>query len=168
MQLYRGYGKHRGYGKRQAGATAIEFAILFTVFFVVLYGVIAFSLPLAIQSALQHLASEASRSAIKVDGKGLTAEEYETNLKAFLTDELNQSKSWLPRAWYNGCNGPDDFVTVDSDTATICIRYRGPDGNPNYNDSPIAPVLVLPVVGTVPRTPDVLEGRSSIQVSPSR
>lgn len=156
-------------GKRQIGATAIEFAILFTLFFVVVYGVVAFSLPLAIQSSLKHLAAEAARATIRLDAKGSSAEEYEMALKSYLTAYItDQHNTWLPPTWYMGCNGPNDFVTVQNTMATICIRYRGPNGSPNYNTAPIAPVLVLPLVGALPRTPEVLEGRSSIQVNPSR
>src|SRR5699024_2071999 len=43
--------------QRQSGAVAIEFALLFLVLFAVLYGTIAFSVPLAIQTSLKHLAA---------------------------------------------------------------------------------------------------------------
>src|SRR5699024_1961206 len=91
--------------KRQSGAVAIEFALLFLGLFAVLYGTIAFSVPLAIQASLKHLAAEAARSAIRVEPSG-SDEEVGNHLQNYLQSYLStEGRSWVPRQWYTGCEG---------------------------------------------------------------
>lgn len=143
--------------QRQSGAVAIEFALLFLVLFAALYGTIAFSVPLAIQASLKHLAAEAARSAIRVESSG-SGEEVKSFLESYLNSE---ARTWLPRDWYTGCAG-NDFVALGPSQVDICISYQGPQGHKNYNEDPIIPILNLPGIGPVPRLPNSLQGRSSV------
>ena len=44
-------------GKKQKGAAAIEFALVFVIFFAVLYGVISYSLPLLLVQSFRPSAA---------------------------------------------------------------------------------------------------------------
>lgn len=50
--------------RRQQGATAVEFGIVFPVFFMVFYGILNFSLIYTARLSLQHAAEEGARTAL--------------------------------------------------------------------------------------------------------
>lgn len=50
--------------RRQRGATAIEFAILFPMFFLILYGIITYGMIFAAQQSLTLAATEGARAAL--------------------------------------------------------------------------------------------------------
>lgn len=50
--------------RRQAGAHAVEFALIFPVFFALLYGTLAYGLIFAMRLGLQHAAEEGARAAL--------------------------------------------------------------------------------------------------------
>lgn len=51
--------------RRQAGAHAVEFALIFPVFFILLYGTLAYGLIFAMRLGLQHAAEEGARAALR-------------------------------------------------------------------------------------------------------
>ncbi|QLF93154.1 hypothetical protein HW090_08105 [Pseudomonas sp. ABC1] len=138
--------------RRQRGATAIEFVVLFGVFFGVLYSVIAYSVPLLLMLTFQHMAAEAARSAIAV------APGHEEKIEAHISSTFQ--RSWLKR-WYGPCSqGTYGQFDADRRRLTVCVGYSVED----YRTAPIVPVLQLPLVGSIPRLPARIEGRSSIQL----
>ena len=50
--------------RRQRGATAVEFAIIFPLFFVICYAIICFGMIFVIQQSLTFAASEGARAAL--------------------------------------------------------------------------------------------------------
>lgn len=87
--------------KKQRGAIAIEFAVLFVVFFVTLYAIIAYSIPLLLTLTFKQLSSDAGRAAIKVD-PGLADAEYTEVISNEVTRVIDAS--WLPSDWVSGCS----------------------------------------------------------------
>ncbi len=90
--------------KKQEGAVAIEFAMLFILFFTIAYSLIAYSLPMALVFSYKHLSTNAVRQALRVD----PTQDWEEYMTAVST-EVNRvvNNSWLPRNWYDGdCIAP--------------------------------------------------------------
>ena len=50
-----------GLPRKEKGAAAIEFALVFVVFFAVFYGVVSYSLPLLLMQSFNHSTAEAVR-----------------------------------------------------------------------------------------------------------
>lgn len=95
--------------KKQQGAIAIEFAVLFVVFFVTLYAIIAYSIPLLLTLTFKQLSSDAGRAAIKVD-PSLADDEY----ARVISDEVARviNASWLPSDWRTGCTKAKDTANL--------------------------------------------------------
>lgn len=76
-----------GLGKRfccsEAGATAVEFAIILPVFVALLFGVFEFSRMMFVSSSVQHAVDRAARLAV-ID-PDVTASEIETEISNFLS-----------------------------------------------------------------------------------
>src|SRR5690606_36691626 len=90
--------RHQGkFGlRRQQGAVAIEFAVLFMVFFAVLYAVIAYSIPLLLTLTFNHLSAEATRAAVRIDpASGLAASKQ--SVSKLVQDTV--ATTWLSRSW---------------------------------------------------------------------
>ena len=56
-----------GLPRKQKGAAAIEFALVFGIFFAVFYGLISYSLPLLMLQSFNQAAAEGVRQAMSVD-----------------------------------------------------------------------------------------------------
>ncbi|HEU4709219.1 MAG TPA: TadE/TadG family type IV pilus assembly protein, partial [Methylophilaceae bacterium] len=48
---------------RQAGAAAIEFALLFTLFFAIFYALVSYAITMLLQQSFTHAAEEGARAA---------------------------------------------------------------------------------------------------------
>lgn len=151
--------------RNQHGAVAIEFAVLFGIFFAVLYAIIAYSMPLLLMLTFKQVAADAARATIAVDP---AAEgNYAVNLENRVQEII--AGSWLDKTnWHASCDtggqepsGQGYSVLADNGrTLTVCIRYK----SVNYNSDPIVPALELPVIGQIPRLPELIEGRSTIRL----
>lgn len=149
----------------QRGAVAIEFAVLFSIFFAVLYAIIAYSLPLLLLLTFKQVAADAARATVAVDP---AVENYRDNLEAQVRAEIE--KSWIANTeWYTHCppsdnesSGDDGYskLAANGRTLTVCIRYT----SDNYDDNPIVPALTLPIIGQIPRLPQLIEGTSTIRL----
>ncbi|CAA2108414.1 TadE/TadG family type IV pilus assembly protein [Variovorax paradoxus] len=79
----------RATARRQRGAYAIEFALVFLIFFGVLYGIICYGLLFAFRMGMQNAAEEGARAALR----------YQPTLQARqdrARTVAEQSVSWLP------------------------------------------------------------------------
>ena len=56
-----------GLPRKQKGAAAIEFALVFGIFFAVFYGLISYSLPLLLMQSFNQATAEAVRQSMSVD-----------------------------------------------------------------------------------------------------
>lgn len=145
-----------GKKKREQGAAAIEFALVFTVFFMVFYAIVGYAMPLLMLLTFNELSAEATRRAVRVEpGEG-----FEQRVATQVNNVLNES--WLPADWRQSCygqNGPFYKLLTDEDgrpVLEVCIQY-------DYAAKPIIPVIELGGV-SIPSVPDVLKGKTSIQL----
>lgn len=182
-----GRGQRRLGRRRQQGAVAIEFAVLFMVFFAVLYAIIAYSIPLLLTLTFNHLSAEATRESIKVD-PAIGSSAYAQAVSKVVQDTVEHS--WLPESWRGSdrCDPPTDtglqwaplegstyaflaterLGTVERMQLHVCLqREYSPDGDPKTNG---AIIPTLPLFGGIPSLPKdengdtFLRGRSTIRL----
>ncbi|MGY2272222.1 MULTISPECIES: TadE/TadG family type IV pilus assembly protein [Pseudomonas] len=144
-----------GLPRKQKGAAAIEFALVFGIFFAVFYGLISYSLPLLMLQSFNQAAAEGVRQAMAVDPVAAgTAYNAQVTARA-KTTALNQLK-WIPASF----RFSEDLVTAtyNSNKLTVTIKY------PTSRLYSVFPALVLPGIGTVPNLPANLLVSSSLQL----
>lgn len=142
-----------GLPRKQQGAAAIEFALVFVIFFAVLYGVVSYSLPLLLLQSFNNSTAEAVRRSVAVDPT-LAAGAYKTTVENTAKAVLKDKLSWVPggltvtqTAIYDPTAG---VLTVSASLPATALRT-------------ILPVIVLPGNIRVPNLPDKLESVSSMK-----
>ena len=140
--------------KKQKGAAAIEFALVFVIFFAVLYGVLSYSLPLLLMQSFNNATSEAVRRSMAVDP---TAANYKSAVETLAKSVLKEKLTWVPAA-VKGIL-PDAKYDPATKILTASITL------PRSGLSSIMPVLKLGTI-TVPDLPANLTAQSSAQLVP--
>lgn len=142
-----------GLPRKQKGAVAIEFALVFIVFFAVFYGLVSYSLPLLLMQSFNESTAEAVRRSVALDP---TTANYPAAVTATARTELTRQLAWLPGA-LNFNAASDSTVTYTGGVLTVTINY------PTSKLNQALPFLVLPGIGSVPRLPATLRASSSLQ-----
>lgn len=152
---------------KQQGAAGIEFAILFVIFFSLFYAIASYSLPLLMIQAFHHAASTGARAAVAVDPAAFSdpdAGDYiENGVIPRVRSVVGNTLDWLPAIAHDavlGANNQNVGVDFDQATGTLSVTVRYQD----YLTNPLMPVLTLPGVGDVPKLPQNLIGKASIQL----
>jgi len=144
------------FARKQKGAAAIEFALVFMIFFAVFYGLVSYSLPLLMMQSFNAATAEAVRRSVALSpGIDNYATVIQTQAQASLVSQL----TWLPPALK--FNAADDAkVTYNAATGllTVSINY------PKTKLQNVLPSLVLPGIGPVPNLPTYLSAQSSMQL----
>lgn len=142
-----------GLPRKQKGAVAIEFALVFVIFFAVFYGLVSYSLPLLLMQSFNESTAEAVRRSVALDPASAN---YSTAITTTERTELGRQLAWLPAA-LNFNAATDSTITYTGGVLTVTINY------PTSKLNQALPFLVLPGVGTVPRLPATLRASSSLQ-----
>ena len=141
-----------GLPKKQKGAAAIEFALVFVIFFAVLYGVLSYSLPLLLVQSFNNSTAEAVRRSVAVDPT-LTAAAYKKAVESVAQGVLDDKLRWVPKAV-----APSLVKTVLYDagvlTATVTLE--------SDKLAALMPVLKLGTI-SVPQLPITLTAQSSMK-----
>lgn len=161
--------------RRQSGAAALEFALLFLFFFAVLYGVVGYSLMFLIQQGLTQAASAGARAAVRLDPGAFSSQQnYRTAAQTLARQAALDAMSWLPAkayqkvtqvggiatSWTTGTQVVTTGgtpLTVNTQTLTVTIRYN------NYRADPLLPAITMGALGSIPPMPLNLVGTSTIQ-----
>lgn len=149
--------------KRQSGAAAIEFALLFLLFFVLFYALVSYSLAMLLRESFQHAAEEGARAAIAVDALAYADD------AAFLSEgvtpqvraTVGNALAWLPTQAKTHVLGADNGnvqVAMVNKVLTVRVVYTG------YGSAPLLPKLTFPAIGDVPKLPEDLTGSAVIQL----
>ena len=140
---------------RQKGAAAIEFVAVFMVFFAVFYGLVSHALPMLMLQSFNQASSEAVRRCVALDPGSAT---YEGDVQALAVQVLDQQLAWMPGAL--GFQAASDArVTLEAgNLLRVRIDY------PKSRLTNVLPVLVLPLIGEVPRLPEFLRAEASLQL----
>lgn len=142
-----------GLPRRQKGAAAIEFALVFVIFFAVLYGVVSYSLPLLLLQSFNNATAEAVRRSVAVDPT-LPAKTYNTAVEDTAKAVLKDKLSWVP-----GGLKVTQTVIYDPGKGILTVTASLPASELRT----ILPVIVLPGNIRVPNLPDKLESVSSMK-----
>ncbi|MCO8313063.1 TadE/TadG family type IV pilus assembly protein [Pseudomonas mandelii] len=142
-----------GLPRKQKGAVAIEFALVFIIFFAVFYGVVSYSLPLLLMQSFNQSTAEAVRRSVALDP---STANYATAVQTVATTELTRQLAWIPAA-LNFNVATDASATYTGGVLTVTINY------PTSKLNQVLPFLVLPGIGSVPNLPATLTARSSLQ-----
>ncbi|EJM64287.1 TadE-like protein [Pseudomonas sp. GM50] len=142
-----------GLPRKQKGAVAIEFALVFIIFFAVFYGLVSYSLPLLLMQSFNQSTAEAVRRSVALDP---STANYDTVVRNIATTELTRQLSWIPAA-LNFNVATDASATYIGGVLTVTINY------PTSKLNQVLPFLVLPGIGSVPNLPATLTARSSLQ-----
>ena len=141
-----------GLPKKQKGAAAIEFALVFVIFFAVLYGVLSYSLPLLLVQSFNNSTAEAVRRSVAVDPT-LTAAAYKTAVESVAQGVLDDKLRWVPKAV-----APSLVKTVlyDAGVLTVTVELK------SDKLAALMPVLKLGTI-SVPQLPTTLTAQSSMK-----
>ncbi|WP_454833858.1 TadE/TadG family type IV pilus assembly protein [Pseudomonas lini] len=142
-----------GLPRKQKGAVAIEFAMVFIIFFAVFYGLVSYSLPLLLMQSFNQSTAEAVRRSVALDP---STANYDTAVRNIATTELTRQLAWIPAA-LNFNVATDASATYIGGVLTVTINY------PTSKLNQVLPFLVLPGIGSVPNLPATLTARSSLQ-----
>ncbi|MGX2040305.1 TadE/TadG family type IV pilus assembly protein [Methylocaldum sp. MU1018] len=145
--------------RRQKGAAALEFALVFPLFFVLFYGIVAYSLIMTLEQSLTHAAAEGARAAVAVDPAKFVgdAEAYKTKVEETACATVSEALAWL--STQPGCTSAvrSDPGDPSAKIAAITLSYP-------YSSAPLVPVLNLPIVGKIPDVPDSLVASASTRL----
>ncbi|MDR8366875.1 MULTISPECIES: TadE/TadG family type IV pilus assembly protein [Pseudomonas] len=142
-----------GLPRKQKGAVAIEFALVFIIFFAVFYGLVSYSLPLLLMQSFNQSTAEAVRRSVALDP---STANYDTAVRNIATTELTRQLAWIPAA-LNFNVATDASATYTGGVLTVTINY------PTSKLNQVLPFLVLPGIGSVPNLPATLTAQSSLQ-----
>ncbi|MDB5993218.1 MAG: pilus assembly protein TadE [Pseudomonas sp.] len=139
--------------RKQKGAAAIEFALVFVIFFAVFYGIVTYSLPLLLMQSFNQSTAEAVRQSVALDPN---MPGYNTAVKTVATAELKRQLAWIPAA-LNFNVDTDTTAAYDGVVLKVSINY------PTSKLKQVIPFLNLPGIGSVPNLPATLTASSSLQ-----
>jgi Flp pilus assembly protein TadG len=142
--------------RRERGASAIEFSLVFPLFFLLLYGLVTYGLIFGLQQAMTAAAEDGARAAVACDPTDVDG--HGECVVARARQVVGASLAWLPADRRQTILGADNAaveVAVESDPdagARVRVRVL----YPNYASDPLLPVLRLPGLGAIPPVPDQL------------
>lgn len=159
---------HRAQGltfvRRQRGATAIEFALLFSIFLALFYAIVTYALLFLLQASFAHAATEGARAAIAVDPlryenrAAYISEGVSPRVRAVVGDALR----WLPARARDRVLGVDNAkveIITTSNGINVVVRYR------NYMSDPLIPLISIPGIGPIYSNSNDLVGQARISLS---
>lgn len=149
----------------QRGSAAIEAALLFVIFFTLFYAIVSYSMPLLMLQAFQHAAASGARSAVAVESTefGSTDDYIQNGVVPRVRSVVGELLNWLPTTAHEAVLGEANQnvqVVFDSASGLLTVTVSFVD----YPDNPLVPILVFPGIGVVPRLPQHLTGRASVQL----
>jgi Flp pilus assembly protein TadG len=147
--------------RRERGASAIEFAIVFPIFFGLIYVMVSYGLLFALQHSITEAAKESARATVACDPT-LATSAHESCVINRARATAAAALNWLPtelRTRILGAGNDQVEVTFDTDAVagkTVEVLVELPD----YAAAPILPTLTLPFLGNIPPLPDRLAARA--------
>ncbi|MGU7779834.1 TadE/TadG family type IV pilus assembly protein [Burkholderia sp. PU8-34] len=143
--------------RRQHGATAVEFALVFPMFFLIFYAIVTFGLIFAVQQNLTLAASEGARAALNyAPGTTTTlalaarAQNAQGMALAYIAPGL---KNYVDVPVPTPASCSYDPTNASLHCVTVTVTYR-------YKDSPLVPNI--PLLGMV--LPNTLTSSATVQI----
>jgi len=136
--------------RRQRGAAAVEFTLIFMVLFLLFYGLVGYTMPLLLAATFQDLAASSLRDVVELRAYA----DEDMDYQARVVEQI--SRSWIPEKWRQPC--PDyqgHFLDNGGAIWRVCVRIDDP--------TRIIPPLNLLGV-SVPDLPGEIRGEAMIQL----
>jgi len=146
--------------RRQFGASAVEFALVFPVLFALVYAVIAYSYVYVLQQAITYTAQHLAESAVAVNPT--PASSYTARIQTRVQQLAAQQLQWLQqRSLVVGENGEKvvpQFQVIDGSDVVV-IRLELPLKNPD-----LFPAITFPGGFSIPPMPDSLVAQATARI----
>lgn len=138
--------------RRQRGAAAIEFALVFPFILLIFYGIICYSIILLHKQAVTSISAEAARSALAAgDAAGIQAEIQNTiNGYSWIADRIT------------GCKAGGAYYTLTGNQLQVCLKATLPDNPP----MPTINLSVFGLPSLPPDTTNMLQTETSVRWQP--
>ncbi len=146
------------FSKKNNGAAAIEFALVFPLFFVIFYAIITYGLIFVAQQSITLAAAEGARAALRFAATDVARSENATNAAI----GVGSAAYWLtPRLTVSNTLATCPYSSsANNSTGVRCYRvtvtYVG------YGQNPLVPLLLGPLMKVA--VPDKLESTAIIQI----
>ncbi|MXN73427.1 pilus assembly protein [Burkholderia sp. 4701] len=143
--------------RRQRGATAVEFALVFPLFFLIFYAIVSFGLIFAVQQNLTLAATEGARAALNYipESSGLGTQALQDRAKAAQSTAQNLTR-WLPNVQVP--LPPSAWCSYDTSMYCVTVTVTYP-----YSQYPLVPSL--PLLSLV--MPNALTSTATVQINPA-
>lgn len=165
------YGSAR---RRQFGAAAVEFALVFPMLFVVTYGAIIYSYIYVLRQSLTFAAQEAAQAAVSVQPG---ASGYDDLVKQTAVNTAIAAISWMPTNVRTAigvnagdvtiCRGPSSGACASllPDDVAVVVRLElplanGDEGEGRRDISPLFATFSMPPFGRFPPLPNIMAGQA--------
>jgi len=163
MMRFSPYKTPMAFRRKQKGAAAIEYALLFMLFFALFYALVSYSVAMLLQQAFVHAAEEGARAAIAVDSLAYTsvADYRDNGVAPRVRTIVGSALNWLPakaQTHVLGTNNGNVQMTWAGSALEVKVAYTG------YTADPLLPILSLPFIGAVPKLPADLTGKATINL----
>lgn len=153
--------------RRQRGAAAVEFGLVFPILFALTYGAIVYSYVYVLRQSLTFAAQEAAQAAVGVrPGPG-----YEDLVRQAAVNSAQAAISWMPVNVRNAialdagditvCNGPSAGAcsSLGADESAVVVQLQLPLSG-GASVSPLFATFNLPGLGRFPPLPNMMVGQA--------
>lgn len=148
-------------GRRQSGAAAVEFALVFPLLFLLIYGMLVYSYLFVLQQSLVFAAQEAAEAVVQLDPETGTDTQRTQRAQQMAVRIL----SWLPESQRSRVLGDNNGGAVSvtlcelgqvspcpTDSSGVIVRLTFNVASPSY----LFPVINFVGMGPVPPMPATL------------
>jgi Flp pilus assembly protein TadG len=142
-------------GRRQRGATAVEFALVFPLFFLIFYAIVTFGLIFAVQQSLTLAATEGARAALNYVKSASQTQALTLRAQAAQSTARNLT-TWLPNVQVPTPSSSSCSYDASMYCVTVTVTYP-------YSQYPLIPSL--PLLGLV--VPTALSSTATVQINPA-
>ena len=150
--------------RRQCGAVAVEFALVFPLLFLLMYGIVVYSYVFVLNSALNFAAQESAEAAVQVDPTAANADSLRTTrARQTAAAVLN----WLPVAQRDRVVGNGGSAVQVQFCPESAQEACPPDGGGiivtlvmPVTEPALFPRVTLPLVGAIPPLPVSLRAQA--------
>ncbi|AOK29917.1 pilus assembly protein TadE [Burkholderia singularis] len=143
--------------RRQRGATAVEFAILFPLFFMILYGLVTYGMIFAAQQTLTLAATEGARAALGYQAASTPAAALAARADAACTAAKNLTGWLAAKGSESACVSMSCAYAPSMDCIQVTVTYP-------YAANPLLPAIPLFGAALVPST---LSSQATVQLNPA-
>lgn len=152
--------------RKQRGATAVEFALVFPLLFILLYSAIVYAYLFVLQESISFAAQEAAAAAHRVDP--VLSPDFDQAVEDRVCPRLKESLGWLSE---------DQQVQLGVDTCGRAVLGAEQGGtyieisadhvvtvNSQLRVADLFPTIGMPLIGQLPPMPAVLLGSGTALV----